>query len=150
MLKKNKGVTLSVLVVTIVVIFILAGITISTSDMLIKDTKKKDIIANMYIVKGKAEVIYDDYKFSEEDATHLAGTSVSSSDVASYNATTNADDLWYRWDKATLSNLGLDPEMLQGSGQFIVNYNTGEVIYTLGCEGESGNTIYTLTDMLKD
>ena len=41
--RANKGVTLTVLVVTIIVIIILAGVTISSSDSLIKNTKVKKV-----------------------------------------------------------------------------------------------------------
>lgn len=149
MLKNNHGITLTVLVVTIIVIIILASIVITTSNSLIKDTKSKSIVSNMYLVKAKAEAIYDDYNFAEEGT--LPGTQVAVSSLSTYGVSPTGnkedDEAWYRWNKSNLETLGLDPEMLPSSGEYIVNYSTGEVIYTLGNKDDLGNTRYTLTQM---
>lgn len=154
MLKNNHAVTLSSLVVTIIVILILAGVTITTSDFLIIDTKSKAIVSNMYLIKGKAEAIYEEYEFSE-DIT-LPGTQVSVFTLYSYGVSASeneedakVDNVWYKWDKTTLAELGFDPEMLSGTAEYIVNYETGEVIYTAGIKDIKGNIKYKLTEVIK-
>ena len=147
MLKNNKAVTLVALVITIVVILILGGATITTSDMLIRDTKKKTIITNMYLVKGEVEAIYDEYQFSG-DTTVLEGQKVEN--LLAYGITVNSDDLWFMWGETVLTKLGFDKEMLASGGKYIVNYLTGEVLYTKGFREMDGSVKYTLTDLLND
>lgn len=149
MIKNNRGVTLSALVITIIVILILAGVTITTSDFLIKDTKSKTIISNMYLIKGKVESIYEDYEFSK--TTTLPGTNESASSLSAYGVTysavTEENDTWYRWNSATIKSLGFDENMLTGNAEYIVNYATGEVIYTKGIDDGSGTIKYKLSDI---
>ena len=156
-LKKDSGVTLSILVITIIVVMILASVTIATSDLLIKDTKEKAMISNMYIVKGKAETFYDNYKFSEINLNSLPGEHLSDSSLNNYfvnhkmyygiiDGITDSDlnfnlaspsteneqkiaaeidiakDMWFKWDRTVLSNMGIEPTILTGSNVFIVNY----------------------------
>ena len=129
---------------------ILAGVTVTTSDLLIKDTKAKSVVSNMYLVKGKAETLYEEYSFSETGT--LPGTKVDVSSLSSYGVTasgnTEEDDAWYRWNKAVLESNGLEPGMLGGTAEFIVNYATGEVIYTAGVKNDSGVSKYKLSDMV--
>lgn len=144
MIKNANGVTLAILVVTIIVILILAGTTITTSDLLIRDTKSKTITTNMFVVKAKAETVYDDYMFAE-NTTNLPGTEAKSK--ASSYVTVQTEDLWYEWNKDTLKSLGLDESMLSGSNTFIVNYATGEVIYPTGVKDDDGNMKHTLSEI---
>lgn len=144
MLKNNKGVTLTVLVVTIIVIIILAGVTISSSDSLIKNTKVKNMVTNMYLIQAKAEALYEEYQFNGTE-TVLRGEHVTGADLNIYNVVDNGK--WYKWDKTTITQLGFDENMLSSGGDFIVNYATGEVIYTKGLKDDDGNVKYTLTDL---
>lgn len=159
MLKNNKAVTMIVLVVTVIVILILGGTTVITSDALIKKTKKKTIITNMYLVKSEVETIYEEYQFNG-DINTLEGTKLVEKveEILSiYGAKKEEGDLWYSWDRDTLSELGLDPEMLpekesdgdseESKHYYIVNYTTGEIIYTPGFKDITGNRMYTLTKM---
>ena len=151
MLKNNRGVTLSILVVTIVVIMILASVTVTTSDLLIKDTKSKSIISNMYLVKGKIEAVYDDYAFNTPTNAGdiLKGTPVSSSSVSQYytSPATPPTNYWYKIEASDLPNLGMDRSMLSGTAFYYVNYETGEVIYSNGVKDSTGNVKYKLSDI---
>lgn len=143
MLKNNKGVTLTVLVVTIIVIIILAGVTISSSDSLIKNTKVKNMVTNMYLIQAKAEALYEEYQFN--GTTTYVGTPTT--DVTSYGESAGSEDKWYIWDQTTITQLGFDENMLSSGGDFIVNYATGEVIYTKGLKDDDGNIKYTLSKL---
>lgn len=172
MLKNNKAVTLLVLVVTVIVILILGGTTFVASDALIKKTKKKTILANMYLVKGEVESIYEEYQFNgeittlkgarlvdsvDEDEKFSAITVIKVEDINTllsiYGAKKEDGDLWYSWNRATLSELGFDSEIIPEHPEegkeyyYIVNYATGEIIYTPGFKDTAGNIIYTLTKM---
>ena len=162
MIKNNKGVTLSALVITIIVILILSGITITTSNSLIKDTKAKNVLSNMYLVKGKLETIYEDYQFSDQESVLTsAGTNTPGiatkvnniSTLSQYGVTSDGlgesdttDKYWYEWDGEAITALGFDENMLpNSSAKYIVNYVTGEIIYTPGIKNNSGEIIYTYT-----
>lgn len=145
MLKNNKGVTLTVLVVTIIVIIILAGVTISSSDSLIKNTKVKNMVTNMYLIQAKAEALYEEYQFNNTDTDNYVGSPTA--DVTSYGESAGAEDKWYIWDQTTITQLGFDENMLSSGGDFIVNYATGEVIYTKGLKDDDGNVKYTLSKL---
>lgn len=153
MLKNNKGVTLTVLVVTIIVIIILAGVTIASSDSLIKNTKVKNMVTNMYLIQAKAEALYEEYqfngtmKYNNTTINGYVGVVANSNDLSSCGVTAIASDKWYKWDKNTIKDLGFDENMLSSGGDFIVNYATGEVIYTKGLKDDDGNVKYTLTDL---
>lgn len=143
MLKNNKGVTLTMLVITIIIIVILAGTTITASDLLIKQTKSKNVTTNMILVKAKAEALYEEYTFNETAEESYVGTKVT--DVSSYGAENTGK--WYKWGPSELASLGFDENMLANGGEFIVNYETGEVIYTLGVKEDSGDIKYTLSEL---
>lgn len=63
MCKKNEGVTLISLVITIVVMFILIGVTIESGSELLRTSKFKTIQTNMMLIQSRAEVIYEKYTF---------------------------------------------------------------------------------------
>lgn len=156
MIKNNRGVTLSILVVTIIILIILASVTITTSNLLIRVTESKAVVSNMYLVKGKAESLYEEYEFLGDtlpDEDNFLGKKVSVASLVIYgvvsNGNTEEDNTWYKWTKNTLENNGLDPEMLSEDAEYIVNYETGEVIYTIGVKDNSGNINYKLTDIIK-
>lgn len=150
MLKNDRGVTLAILVTTIIVIIILAGTTITASDMIITSTKAKTVVTNMYLVSRKAESMYEEYQFNGTSEPYT-GTKIS--DTTSLNSyfkdsySQPTDSKWYSWDKSVLTSLGFDDEMLSDDAQFIVNYVDGQVIYTKGVKDTDGSTKYTLTDL---
>lgn len=155
MLKNEHGITLTILVVTIIVILILASVGIYNSEYLVRDTKAKSIISNMYLVKGKVETIYEEYQFSA-NAELLIGTQVAQGEISlfpsKYGAVldNNTKDFWYTWNKENLETVGLSPEMLSNDEvKYIVNYATGEVIYTKGIKNKYGVKQYLLSEIVK-
>lgn len=158
MLKNQNGVTVAALVVTIIVLGILASVTISVTTDLMTDSKVKTYITNMLLVQGKAESLYEKYEFEgtsdNPDAdigNEYMGTKTDLNSLETFKKYldgTNNDKYWYKWTQNTLSNNGLDPEMLtSGSEYYLVNYESGEVIYSKGFKGEGSTTYYTLTEM---
>lgn len=145
MLKNNKGVTLSILVVTVIVIIILAGTTLVSSNLLIISTKAKTVVTNMYLVQAKAQALYEEYQFNKTDKSNYFG--VNETNVSSYSV--NDNGYWYKWTQSDLKNLGFDESMLESGGDFLVNYETGEVIYTKGVKDSAGQVKYKLSDFKK-
>lgn len=117
MLKNNKGVTLTILVITIIVIIILAGTVITASNLIITSTKAKTVVTNMYLVQSKAEALNEEYEFNNIDTSNYIGKPIS--DLNSYGIAVNAGDKWFVWDETTLVNLGFDNNMLSNGGEFM-------------------------------
>lgn len=152
MIKNNKGITLTILAVTIIIIIIIAGITIKMSDYFIKDTKNKSQITNMQLIKGKIETIYEDYEFNKNEVL-LKGTPKAYQSLQEYGINSNSDinNYWYELNKTNLVNdLGFDKRMFLDNETYIVNYKTAEVINPNGVEDSLGNLKYKLSDMLND
>lgn len=77
MLKNNKGVTLVVLVITIIVLTILTGGVIKTIFSVMYNLRAGRIVANMSLVQAKAETIYEEYQFYN-DKSCLKGEKIDS------------------------------------------------------------------------
>ena len=70
MLKNNNGITLISLAITLIVLLILAGVTIDTSVNLIKDSKIRNYITSMSLIKIEVEKNFEDFEF-ENDVSNL-------------------------------------------------------------------------------
>ena len=155
MIKNQKGVTLSALVITIIVLVILAGVTIGATTDLMSDSKVKTYITNMLLVQAKAESLYEKYQFEGTDlgaGNEYMGTKEDIANMEKYNISSDGttDDYWYKWTQTTLSKNGLDPEMLETSSEsFFVNYERGEVVYSNGFVDKNGTRYFSLSEMLE-
>lgn len=155
MIKNQRGVTLSALVITIIVLVILAGVTIGATTDLMSDSKVKTYITNMLLVQAKAESLYEKYQFEGTDlgaGNEYMGTKENIANMEKYNISSDGttDDYWYKWTQTTLSKNGLDPEMLETSSEnFFVNYESGEVVYSNGFVDKNGTRYFSLSEMLE-
>lgn len=145
MLKKYNGVTLVLLVIIIIVMMILLGITGVTSTKLIKDSKLKKCVTTMQLVQAKVINIYESYNFNE-DNNILIGIKANTSEVEACDETNNADDLWYKWDSEAALEQGIETDLLNGGGYFLVNYKTEDILYSKGISTDAG-VLYSLEKM---
>ena len=67
-LKENKGITLTALVVSIIVIMILAGISITQGSNLIKTTKVENYVTNMITMRAKVKIYGEEINAETWDA----------------------------------------------------------------------------------
>lgn len=63
MTKDKNGITLVSLVITIIVMLIIFGVTITTGTKLLENSKKIKIQTNLYTVKSQAETLLEQYMF---------------------------------------------------------------------------------------
>ena len=81
MIKKENGVTLTILLVTIVIMIILAGVIMSISMSLTKTSDIKEIVANMELIRGVASdyrnKYLDDSEIERDDNNNITSIKVS-------------------------------------------------------------------------
>lgn len=147
-MKSDKGVTILMLVITIIVLMIIAGISINTSVFFMNNVRVGRIVANMELVQAKVEIIYEEYQFQGENRKEevLVGDLVQGEEIRNqisdkdkallqthYGEGIFESNLWYKWDRNTLKEQGLDMNMLDAEDAiFWVNYEYSEIIYSIG------------------
>lgn len=154
--KNNKGVTLLILSITIIVIFILSAISFDTGYTVLRNVRVGRTISNMKLIKIKVEDIAEDAEFTD-DAQRFVGLKNSEAEpytlsevdaeLGIVNLSSQVEDTgyWYKWDSSTLQSQGLDTNILKQGGCFFVNYDTYEVIYSKGETTDNIHYYYSLT-----
>ena len=138
-IKNNRGVTLTILVVTIVVMLILFGITFSTATDLLKNSQKNKMKTMLYMVKSRAEILLDDFLFDNDgkstsdlkssNSESLKGTDSTDGEINSVGYTKSSDCIYKSWNEEILKKQGIDTKNLAQGDTIIIQYNvdTGEV-----------------------
>ena len=142
--KKEKGITLISLVITITVLIILASIATYSGINVIKQSKLNKFTAEMKIMQTEVNSLYDRYMSGEES---VLGTGKELDSEANNVFTTNAsgitDSSGYRYyDRGTIESLGIK----EVEEEFYVNVEKRSVISRLGIEYE-GKKYYTLAQL---
>lgn len=148
-MKNNKGITLTTLIITIVVMTILSGITITGGYNVIKKAKLESIKTNMLLLQAQTKTVLEEYNFSK-DETKLIGTKISDSDtniVQKLNdAGVNSIDDWYYLQNEDYQEMNLSDVKPEENEYFLVKYDKEnlevEILYTKGY-----NNKYTLTEL---
>jgi len=129
-IRKEKGITIVSLVVTIIVLLIIAGISIGGSIIGVKETEERTLISELTIIQ---HAILERYTSSIYTKQALPGTTVEKSEVEAIiyeiNETCGTDITlkgteYKRLSEQDLEKLGIEKEEYT----YIVNYKTGEVI----------------------
>ena len=148
-MKNNKGITLTTLIITIVVMTILSGITITGGYNVIKKAKLESIKTNMLLLQAQTKTFLEEYNFSK-DETKLIGTKISDSDTniaqKLNNAGVNSIDDWYYLQNEDYQEMNLSDVKPEENEYFLVKYDKEnlevEILYTKGY-----NNKYTLTEL---
>ena len=153
MLKNDKGITLIILVVTIIVLLIIAGVTITAGTESIKQAKLETLRTNMLLIKAKAKEYCEEANFkagkinesdsAEEKAQKIQkgkdyiinpgengkglANEASSEDLASVNATLGEDasnKYAVKLSKEDLKDMGLNEVAnTQNAGEYIIIFD---------------------------
>lgn len=127
MCKKNNGVTLVALVITIAVMIILAGATVATSNI-IEKAEEQQILTDMLLIQAKVKIIMERADFYNDPETYdYVGNKISEN--------------LYEYSQEDLNSIGLEGIKLNGQ-KYLVDYTTGDVIY------QKGETEYKLSEMM--
>lgn len=168
-LKENKGVTLIVLIITIILMGIVAAVSLTQGADLLKQTEVESLITNMITIKAKSKVIAEEvnakvwdikdaeekkqkrkelyetnYKMQQVELTDAQTQNLDSSVGTNYEA--------YLITSETLEYMSLKD--INAERRFIVVYNIDDytkldVVYEYGIDYE-GVYYYTLSHFLKD
>lgn len=149
----NKGITMATLVITIIVMLILAGVTITGSYSLIKKAQLENLKTNMLLIQAKTKTALEEYNFSK-DESKLIGVQIQEIDTDKISklqkAGENYSSDWYCLNQEELNNMNLSDVKLPENEYFFVKYNkedlTVEILYTQGFT-ENNKIKYTLTQL---
>ena len=166
---KNKGITLVALTITIIILLIIAGISISAGGNMIKKANLEALKTNMLLIKTKGKEYVENANFklgpkfdTAEDKqtridnakTELKGTIATSDEVAQIKnkiGENKVDTDYTFYSELTMSNLeemGIKGVQLEDNETYIIRYEIDsmevEVYNTLGYNGK-----YSLTDIEK-
>ena len=143
-LRKNKGITMVALVITIIILLILAGISVTGVIRGIDETNESRAISQLEMVqhallerKIKADI-------TKEELEELPGTTVDPTELRNLiteikiELRGNEED-YKELSTADLNELGIEKE----TDTFIVNYKTGEVINKTLKVTKAGRVLYT-------
>ena len=159
--KNNKGITLIILIFTIIILLILASITIYSGKESIKKAQLESLKTNMLLIKAKAKEYVEQASFkngvnkseiSEEAKNELKGKEANASDYSKQNITINGGEILYKLTSDNLKEMGLKDVKLGSNEEYLVKYNikdvTVEVYNTSGYEN-NGTTVYSLSELEK-
>ena len=152
-IKNEKGVTMLVLVITIIVLIILAGISINLAiqdaDFTIEKKQKTELeevahaIYQQYIKykqTGTEEyIIGDEYEGDTITINSDLNGNTASSTITKTDDSTKIDEKWYRLSTDDLEKIGIQ----NSKYTYIVKYSTGEVYNETSKESEQNkDTLY--------
>ncbi len=155
----KNGVTLTMLVITIIVMLILFGITFSTATDLLKNSQKNKMKTMLYMVQSRAEVLLDDFMFDNDgktveelktsDTKNLGGNDSSDSEINSVGYSKSTNCIYKSWTKSILEGQGIDTKNLAEGDTIVVQYdvekNEVEVASTKGISID-GQSLHRLGD----
>ena len=140
-LNNESAITITALIITVIIMLILVGVGIHFGTTAINRAKLEDIKTNMLSIKGKAEIITEQYNF--KDIESLVGTEITEQEASNLGIS-NSNQI-RKWSSSDISSQGLSSE-IQGD-LYVVYYNLEnpndcEVYYLKGYEGK-----YSLSEL---
>lgn len=166
-LKKENGITIIALVITVIIMIMLAGVSVYYSSDAIKKGKLEDIKTNMISIKTKAKIVVEEYNF--KDIENLVGTKLDNDveqagiQFGTYKIPDELQKIFeakdengenkfditrlYVWTKEDLASQSLSAINIDNEAFYIVYYNLEntnecEVYYSKGFDGK-----YSLSEL---
>ncbi len=162
MLRNEKGITILILTITIILMVILAGATINYGVNSLNAAKFQNFSYELQQIQGKVDSIYEKIKLGDESYIIL-GNEITDSEKAMntlnmvkginyLNILDSQRDQYYYQENfsyyryLTEDNLENIFDITSNPGDVIINFTTREVISVDGFEYE-GRTYYTLSEL---
>lgn len=157
-MRKDKGITIIALVITVIIMLILVTVTTKIGTGQIEKAKLEDLKATMLLIKGRAQIAIDKENFGEnynkEGMVKLTDEATLPEDITNNYDLTNLQTTFnnladktklYIWEQTAMDNNNIDVT-ITNTEFYVIDYNTREVYYSQGYKsGET--TYYSLTDM---
>ena len=157
-IKDNRGITLIALIVTIVILLILTGVTITAGTESIKKAKLETLRTNMLLISGKGKEYCEEANFRAGTNNEVdKGTEYLLNDkqlkqVSSIPNSSETYDFIAELDETELKRIGLN-EVANSKdiGSFYIGFkiieNQVEVYSEKGYKSKDGTTNYKLSDI---
>lgn len=133
-MKSNKGITLISLVITMIILLVLGGISLTVGNNMIKESKDKKLVSELNMVQHAILEQYAKYKTTKDTSYIKVGNKMELSDVKNIANTIGVELVnipdsysnkdYYKLDKLSLLRIGIE----NTEDEYIVNYVSGEVI----------------------
>jgi type II secretory pathway pseudopilin PulG len=164
-MKKESGITLVALVITVIILLIIASISVYEGTDAIKNAKIQTIDTNMLTIKAKAKAYGEEidaaiWALSDEDKSRkkdelikeygMSATTINNSNIISQLDSEVSSDYDVYEISQMLKNIGLnDTQDSSSSSQYLVVYNSSDytkmdIVYTTGVT-YNGTKYYTLS-----
>lgn len=134
-IKKDKGITLITLIITVILLAIIASAAVSLGVNITGSARFENVETNLLLIQSKCKVLADQKYIGEITEEDLYGTKQTEGE---YNG-------WYLLSQQDLNSMGLDD--LKAEDNYYVDYENDDVAYGIGV-GFDGNTFYKLSDIL--
>lgn len=150
--KNNKGITMISLIIIVIIMILLASITVYEANELVAITRVQSVTTNLLLIQAQVRIINEKVVFENDEdkkADYYMGSKLSSNNemlnsLKSKGIITSDEDKYYILGNEDFNKIGLD---IDASNDYVVNYETEEVIYVKGVKDENGNYLYKLSDM---
>lgn len=155
-IRKDKGITLMALIITIVVLLILASVTIYSGKEAIKKAKLEELKTNMLLIKAKTKEYVEQASFKngvnnegepkQEALDELKGKQ----EEANQYTYIELEESQYLYDVTNdLKDMGLKDIEILGDEKYLVKYDIKNVeVEVYNTQGYNGK--YSLTDIEKE
>jgi len=135
-IKNSKGITLSVLIITIVILIILAGVVISFGVNISGTAKFENVQTYLLLIQSKCKIKSEMKAMGEIGEEELYGTKQTEGE---YNG-------WYLLSQGDLNDIGL--KGVKAEDKYYVDYENEDVVYGKGLQYEE-RTFYKLSEILE-
>lgn len=145
----EKGITLTTLVITIIVIAIIASVSVYVGTDIIKQANLQNINTNMMLIQAKVKTISEQAKFNKDTSNYKGKKLIEvvgnrKIDELVSNNIIEDQEKYYLLSQDDLNEMGF--EKIQIEDGYIVNYDTNEIIYVKGFDANK-QTYYKLSEM---
>lgn len=170
-MREDRGITLTTLVITIIVLLIIAGISAGTGNKVIKSSELENVKTNMLLIKAKGKEYVENANFKlgtnfenspdkENRITtakaELKGEEITDASTINQNMGITQEMIsrdyiyYYKLSKDDLTTMGLSNVKSDENNVYIIRYNLKdvevEVYNTLGFERD-GKKYYSLNEL---
>ncbi len=143
-MKSERGITLAILILTIMILVILTSIVATNSDEFLEASKVTKLNSDIKVLEDRVAAYY-----IENNGIPQFGSAISKSEVNIPVLSSSDGNTYYvidlnKLDNPTL-NYGKGYKDATSSDKYIINYDTHNVYYLQGIQNK-GETYYTATN----